>query len=53
MLRRTERGGESLCWQFGPLSIWPKRAYVAVDSQEVMLTALEYRLLLTLSLIHI
>lgn len=47
VLRRTERSSEALVWRFGPLTIWPKRAYVTVGEQEVVLTALEYRLLLT------
>lgn len=46
VLRRSERSGEPQVWQFGPLTISPRRAQVTVAGQEVVLTALEYRLLL-------
>ncbi len=49
VLRRSERTSDPVVWQFGPLAIHPKRAYVTVNGQEVALTALEYRLLLTLA----
>ena len=47
VLRRTERAAAPVVWQFGRLAIYPQRAYVTVKGQEVTLTALEYRLLLT------
>lgn len=49
VLRRSERGETPEVWQFGALCIHPKRAYVTVNGQEAVLTALEYRLLLTLA----
>ncbi len=47
VLRRSERSAAPVVWQFGQLAIYPQRAYVTVGGQEVVLTALEYRLLLT------
>ena len=48
VLRRTQRAqDEQEVLRFGRLCIYPRRAAVQVGAQEVALTAVEYRLLLT------
>lgn len=48
VLRRTQRAqDEQEVLRFGRLCIYPRRAAVQVGAQEVVLTAVEYRLLLT------
>ena len=45
--KKTENGVQNL--QFGPITISPLQAKVYKNGEELMLTAMEYRLLLTLA----